>query len=503
MHPVDREAFALVEKETRGIRIAAPNGHARRCGIHRGMRLADARALLPCLITQPADPDADARILKKLADWCRRYTPSVAPDGTDGLWLDITGAAHLCGGEDALLGDLTARLRQIGFTNRLGLAGTLGTAWAVARFATSRQSGSVNVHENEMTDALASLPLEGLRLDEEVLYLLKRFGLKTIGALYAIPRASLKRRFASREACEAVLHRIDQALGHVSEPLVSLRPAPAYHESIACAEPILETQSFYIGLDKLLKLLCRRMEREQKGATVLTFCAYHADGGVSRVSIATRPSRDVDHLAHLFRDRLGTINPGLGVDGLVLSADKAEPLRVHQTVLLKSPGQDGDNSNVNQLIDRLSNRLGSHNVWRTTPLASHIPERAEARTPAIEKAPLKAQAGPVKPLRPFRLFERPEPVQVMAEVPEGPPMRFTWRRVTHRIIRAEGPERIAPQWWHGLQNGQVRQNRTRDYYRVEDDKGQRFWLFREGLYRDTDGAGPQTLPTWHIHGLFA
>lgn len=500
LHPLDAGPFALVCKDAHGVQIAAANDAALRSGIHEGMRLADARALLPTLVTQPAQVKADAILLRKLADWCQRYTPLVGIDGVDGLWLDITGASHLCGGENALLVDLQERLTGIGFAHGLGLADTLGGAWAVARFAASKECRDRNIPSGGLASALETLPLEALRLDENALYFLERFGLKTIGALRHLPRASLKRRFPSKETCEAVLHRLDQALGRVAEPVVSLRSIPAYCERLSFAEPILATESFHFALHELLVRITQRMEQDRKGATKLTFSAYHGDGEVSRAAIATaRPSRDVEHLAHLFRDRIEKINPGFGVDVLALSADAVGALGAEQLAFSDRSAEIHGNDTVDQLIDRLSNRLGTHQVQRIVVRESHIPECAEQRIPALHGLMHEAENPPSKPLRPTRLLTRPEPIQVMAEVPEGPPMRFTWRRVMHRVVRAEGPERIAPEWWQTNEEGLERRQRTRDYYRVEDDQGRRFWLFREGLYRDAD----KPLPTWHIHGLFA
>ena len=619
-HPVETGAFALVTKDANGVKIATPNSAARNAGVYAGMRLADARALMPALATQIAEPAADAQALRNLTDWCRRYTPIVGIDGTSGIWLDITGAAHLLGGEDELLADLGWRLHAMGFTNRLGLAETPGAAWAVARFlgadikhtsarafsdevgtgsaqkmrpnqkaraligfhriekrssaikkggvektgdvekkgslettAGSRHTSS-NARASSRTDrvsqqprpcnilpggvlkALAPLPLAALRLDETTLHLLGRFGLKSIGALCAVPRSSLKRRFPATEARQAVLDRLDQALGNRREPFFPLEKIPPYFERLSFAEPILATTSFHLGLEDLLQRLCTRMEHDHKGATRLTFSAYHVDGGVSRIGIATaRPSRDVAHLMLLFRERIETLNPGFGIDVLVLSADAIGALSAAQLGLSRSFSA-GARQDVAALVDRLSNRLGRQSVQRIIPGASHIPERAEACVTVIQ-APRAASTGEpqrterpgheapqhllCKPPRPFRLLERPEPISVMAEVPDGPPLHFTWRRVAHRVIRAEGPERIAPEWWTGLA---APPERTRDYYRVEDDEGRRFWMFREGLYRNqggdhaaANGVGRGTasskendqngndarLPTWHMHGLFA
>jgi len=478
------------------LQIFALNKTARQGGVHIGMRLTDACSLLPTLMTQPADLEADARILRKLADWCQRYSPVVSLDGTDGLYLDITGAAHLCGGEKPLLDDLSRRLSTFGFVNQLGLADTPGAASAIARFANTKTGAECIIPPGNASTFLAPLPIASLRLEQNALYLLNRFGLKTVSDLCKIPRPNLKRRFSSKEIGEAVLHRLDQALGRASEPLLPLKSTPAYREHIAYAEPILATESFHLGLQDLLERLCQRMEKDSKGTTSLTYAAFHADGGVSQTEIKTAsPSRNVLHLQHLFHDRIETINPGFGVDHLVLSANTVETLAAEQLALTAAVSGNSDCDVVHQLVDRLSNRLGAHNVQRSMAYESHIPEREEQSVLAIDPTRSDPHTSPPKPLRPIRLLNRPEPIEVMAECPEGPPMRFTWRRVAHQVARAEGPERIAPEWWSAPSG---RKPRTRDYYRVEDVEGRRFWLFRDGLYRDRT---PQ-LPTWHIHGLF-
>ena len=463
------------------------------------MPLNDARALLPSLTTQPLQPDADARALHGLAEWCQRYTPWTSTDGETSLWLDITGAAHLLGGEDNLLADLANRLTHLGFENRLGLADTPGTAWAVARFATAGKSGLYNVPAGDMERALQDLPIQALRLEDNCLHLLKRFGFKTIGELCKLPRSALKGRFPSEDIGQAVLRRLDQALGRTSEPLTPLMPPPVYVMRRGCPEPISETDSFRFALEDLLQRLCERLEGDGKGAKALTFSAYRADGGVSRIAIATaRASCDAAHLAYLFGDKLETIDPGFGVDVLTLAANVVEALDAKQ-LRLSGPQQGNRNDGaLERLVDRLSNRLGTENVQHIAACESHIPERAERRVRALQAGYRQnPQTAHEKPIRPFRLLTRPEAIQVMAEVPEGPPMRFTWRRVTYRVLHAEGPERIAAEWWH---RGPAARARTRDYYRVEDSEGRRFWLFREGLYSDAES---DRLPSWHMHGLFA
>lgn len=502
-----------MRKEAKGIRITALNAAARKGGIVEDMRLTDALALLPTLVTQNETPEDNARVLRNIADWCQCYTPVVGIDGVNGLWLDISGAAHLYGGEDGLLANLSRKLDAIGFANRVGLAETPGASWAVARFSscedhavpnTTRRGNAYNVPPGGILRALAPLPLEALRLDAETLRLLKRFGLTSIGALCAIPRSNLKRRFPSKAVGEAVLHRLDQALGTTNEPIIPIRPVPSYFEQLLFADPLLATESFREGLKTLLFRLCERMGCYHVGAMQLTFAAYHADGGVSRVAVSTaQPSRDTQHLELLFRERIETLNPGFGVDRLVLSADRVLPLKTQQLALAKASVSSSKEEDLARLVDRLANRLGARNVQHVVPNASHIPEQAERRVPALRSQNAGSEQTAYvhgKPLRPFRLLPAPEPMAVIAEIPEGPPKRFTWRRVAHRVVRSEGPERIAPEWWSGVSETFCR---TRDYYRIEDTEGRRFWVFREGLYRDLENGDTSRSPSWHMHGLFA
>lgn len=509
--PKARLPFALVAKDANRLWITAANARARCCGVHVGMSLSDGRAIAPALITQPENPDADEQTLCKLAQWCACYTPFVAIDGTDGLFLDVTGAAHLFGGETALLNNLHHRLLAMGFQNRLGLAETPGASWAVAHFGLDKMGQHRIIAPGQTADVLASLPIDALRLEDRCLHLLKRFGLTNIGELAALPRTSLKRRFISRDVEEAVLLRLDQAFGLAREPLIPLTPAPHYSARQIFAEPILATESFHQGLHDLLVRLNERLADDEKGALALTLSAFHADGGVSRVYVRTaQASRDIAHLAHLFREKIDAIDPGFGVDVLTLSADDFDALPANQFALATTMRGACTENELSHLIDRLANRLGPQNVYRAVFQESHIPERAEKQVSALcstsqsdaDRTSSETSADDIHELRrPFRLLGQPEPIQVIAEVPEGPPLQFVWRRVTHRVARTQGPERIAPEWWR-LTSGKGQH--TRDYYRIEDTHGRRFWVFRNGLYRDAgDSDHSPPLPTWHMHGVFA
>ena len=483
------EPFALVAPGVHGLLLSAVNREAQGEGLKAGMRLADARAAFPALAVREAEPEADRQGLLRLALWCGRFTPWSAPDGEDGLMLDITGCAHLFGGEEAMVAEVENRLGGLGFEARAGLADTPGAAWALARFA---PAGGRIAGPGSTRAAIEDLPVEALRITAETALLLRRLGLATIGALADLPRVPLARRFPSKAQGEALLQRLDQALGRRDEPLSPLSPPPDYLRRLAFTEPLLLRESVEAALADLLAGLVPLLERDHRGVRRLVLWCFRVDGSHVRVAAATaRASRDADHLARLFAEKLDGIDAGFGIDVMALHAARVEPLEDDQLTLAgRGRARDG----VDRLVDRLLARLGNGAVARLEPAERHIPEAAERAVPpgrTVDPWP----GRPEMPQRPFRLFGRPEPVEVMAEVPDGPPLIFTWRRVTRRVARAAGPERIAPEWWIGDDEDEP----LRDYYRVEDTTGRRYWLYRAGLYQDSAAKGP---PRWYVHGLY-
>ena len=487
-YPVDRP-FALVGSEDRGLVLTALNEAAVHAGLMPGMGLAEARPICPHLATAPAAADKDAAALLAFARWSRCYSPSLNVDGHDGLWLDVSGVLHLFGGARALLADMTTRFARFGYSARLALAGTLGGAHALARFG---RVSPIIVPQGKIGEALAPLPVEALRLADDITRLLKRLGLKRIGQLYDLPRVSLERRFHSREAAEAVLHRLDQALGTREEPCTPLLPSPDYAARLPFPDPLITHEGIVAGLDHLAEKLRQALALARRGTRRIRLVIYRADGTSVVIDAGlSASSREPSHLARLFEDRVGAIDVGFGVDLMVLAALSTEPWLPAQTAFAKNDSR----ARPEFLIDRLASRLRSETVRRLVPFASHVPERAQNTLPAL--------AGPVhwpeqtgsKPPRPSLLFIEPEPVVVLAEIPEGPPARFTWRRVTRRVVKAEGPERIAPEWWLELEETW---GKPRDYYRIEDEDGRRYWVFRAGLYQEST----KDLPAWYLHGVF-
>jgi protein ImuB len=485
--------LALVEAGVNGTRITAVNPLAAVKGVRIGQALTDARAIFPALLTQPAEIRRDRSALMRLARWCGRYGPNRNIDGDDGIWIDITGVAHLYGGEAALLDDLASRLNRFSLTARLGLADTLGAAHALARFSSS---SPVNAGEGKAEAALARLPVEALRLAPESVLLLKRLGLKRIGDLYRLPRAALQRRFRSAKGIEAVLTRLDQALGVRAEPCRPLTEPPALYVQRSWPDPLIASEQLEAETARLAKELCAHLAVRGLGARRLCLSLYRSDGSIGEARAGlSAPSWSPDHMTALLGEKLSSLDAGFGVDVMVLAAVQVEKPSIAQEALA-SRLKSEDRTDAAQLVDKLTNRLGVSRVSRIAPRSSHIPERAQARIPALVRRQKEAWPPAAGPTPPPLLLPSPEPIRVVAEVPEGPPASFIWRRVERRIVRAEGPQRIAPEWWDEIA---TKKSGTRDYYRIEDDGGAGYWVFREGLY----GRGEEELPRWFLHGLYA
>jgi protein ImuB len=487
--PADATPFATVIAAAGRRLLAAVNPMAAAAGLAPGMSLADAFSFVPGLAVVPAEPAEDLTALRRLAEWCGRYSPWTAPDGPDGVRVEIAGSAHLWGGEAALAADLATRLARQGIACRVAIADTLGAAWALARFMPVGDGPAI-LPPGDCGAGLAGLPIEALRLDPTTAEGLRRVGLKRVGDLMAMPRAALARRFGDKVAL-----RLDQAQGHLSEPLSPLGEAPVRRVRLSFAEPIADPADLALAAERLAEDLGLRLAREGSGARRLDLAFYRVDGRVEHIALGTAsPSRDPHHLAALFKQRLDTVDPGLGVEDMILAAFAVEPLAAEQIGFAGAPDA-GATAGAAPLLDRLGNKLGIAALYRLEPRASHIPERASMRMPvgAGPSPPAAWVAG--KPPRPIRLFEPPEPVEAFWLLPDDPPFRFTWRRRPHRVTRADGPERIAAEWWQA--EGSVGVDTIRDYYRVEDEEGRRFWLFRAGL------SGNDHPPRWFVHGIFA
>jgi protein ImuB len=480
--------------------LAAVDPAAAAAGLAPGMPLADALSFLPGLATTAAQPAADAFALRNLAEWCGRYSPWTAPDGTDGVKIEITGCAHLWSGEERLAADLAARLGRQGIAGRIAIADTPGAAWALARFAP--QGEQTILPAGETRAGLAPLPIEALRLDPVTAQGLRRVGLQRVGDLCVMPRDALARRFG-----DTVMQRLDQALGDLPEPVSPLSEPPVRRVRLSFAEPIADPADFAHAAERLATDLVLRLARQGTGARRLDLAFHRVDGRVEHIVLGTaRPSRDPQHIAALLNERLDSIDPGLGVEDMILAAFAVEPLAPEQ-IGFAGAGDGAEAGGLAPLLDRLGNRLGLAALSRFEARASHIPERASQSMPIDNfrskqffptHADWHGHAG--KPPRPIRLFQPPEPIAAFWLLPDDPPFRFTWRRRAHRVSRADGPERIAEEWWRpgGANTGSgTDADMVRDYYRVEDDDGRRYWLFRAGL------PGGKHLLRWYVHGVFA
>jgi protein ImuB len=459
--------------------IAAADAAAQLLGLHPGMALAHAQAMVPGLLMADADPAGDEAARARLAGWCLRLSPLTAPD-TDGLWIDATGCTHLHGGEAAMLTTVLARLAEDGVTARAAIADTPGAAHALARHA----PGPVTIAPPGGTEAaIAPLPVGSLRLDADALTTLRRLGLDTVADLLALPRAPFARRFGA-----AVLTRLDQAVGRVAEPITPVTPPGTPEARLAFPEPLLTAESFCAVITRLVRLVCRTLEQAGQGARHLDLVFERVDSTVQAVRIGTaRATRDAPHLARLLEEQVETVDPGLGVDAMRLVVPFAEPLAFAQIATLAAEPE----ADMAALVDRLSNRLGADRVWRTAPVESDVPERSVCRVPAVA-APGRA-GWPSWP-RPARLLHPPQPVEMTSGLPDHPPAAFIWRRHRHRVRRADGPERITGEWWRRDAEALA----VRDYWQIEDESGRRFWLYRRGDGQDADTGDLR----WFVHGVF-
>lgn len=470
------------------------------------MALADALALEPKLATAAAAPAADAAELLRLARWCQRYGPAGNRLGDDALWLDIGGAAHLFGGEAALLARIEADFARLGYSARPAAADTAAAAAALARFGPAQAIARI-APPGAAAAVLAPLPVEALGLAPDTTALLRRLGLGRLGQLMELPRVALERRFPRRDEAAAARLRLDRLFGLRDEPLAPLLPPAVFLSRRHFSAALLSLEAVEHSLPGLVADLVRQLEARHMGARRLALALWRVDGSAARVLAGTHaPCRDARHLVALLREKLARIEPGYGIDVVTLAAERVEPLQVAQSTLAAAvPGATAPP--LDRLVDRLVNRLGDGRVAWLHPRPSHLPERAQrlAAVPppadAWSLAPPAADAlgrVPSGPVRPFLLLDPPEEVTVLAALPDEPPRQFTWRRVTRRVVAADGPERIAPEWWRELGGAG---SRSRDYYRLETETDGCFWLFRDGLYGDAATAtGP---PRWYLHGVFA
>jgi protein ImuB len=474
--------LVLVGQTGRRREVVAANASAIQAGLRMGMPATKAQALVKELIIRPADPAADAEALERLAVWALRYSPVVAADDPDGLVIDATGASHLHGGEDAMLADMISRLEAVGIAARAAMADTRGAAHALARFAARP---SLVVPERESADRIKPLPIAALRLPQDTVDDLRKLGFERISDLLATPRAPLTLRFSPELG-----RRLDQAIGRTGEPIEPVRPPDIVEIQQLFAEPIGAPETIARYVAKLTAKLCEELELRGLGARRLDLLFGLVDNRLQAIRIGTaQPVRDVKRLTRLLCDKIEKVDPGFGIETMRLAATAAEPFATKQAIssLVDEPAAD-----VSGLIDILSNRVGETRLYRFAPVASDVPERSVHRVAAA--APDTGGGWPTRWPRPARLLAPPEPIETVALLPDHPPVNFTWRGTRRRVRRADGPERVFGEWW----KRDAELSAVRDYFQVEDDAGERFWIFRAGDGEDA-GTGSHK---WFLHGIF-
>jgi protein ImuB len=503
----DAAPLALISDTAHGPRIDAVNAAGRAAGAGPGMRLTDARALCPDLAAVPSDSAGDLAYLEKLALWAQRWGPWSALDPPDGLLVDITGTAHLFGGEAGLLADLEAAFADQGLSTRAAIAPTAGAAWALAHFAPQvAAQGAILGAQDDPMRLLGGLPVAALRLDNDVLGVLRRLGLKRLGDLAglglaglddahdpAAARDALHRRFRNRKSPAAnPLIRLDQLLGRVPEPLLPVVAQPMPLVQRRLMEPIRHRTLLDQVLGDLAQDLERELEARGQGARRIAFGLWRVDGEVliRRLELAAA-TRDPAHITRLFAGKLEGIDAGFGIEMVRLHASWCEPLSLSQADIEAAAEAHG--TTLAACIDRLTARLGAQAVTRAVPHASHLPERGQRWQAPLAPEPT-SQGALIFHERPLKLLDKSEGIAVLYAAPDGSPQRFRWRGEVRDVVRVEGPERIAPEWWRERSSA-----RLRDYYRIEDAAGRRYWIYRCGMAGDGRGGAPD----WFLQGLYA
>ena len=527
------QPFALIDMHKNAQRLVGLNAAAGKAGLYPAMTLPDARALVPDVQTAMAAPQDAAARLQKCAYWLQRYTPWIgedtSPETADGLTdygllLDVSGCAHLFGGERAMLEDIAARLAAYrdtrGITMRAAIAGSIGAAWGLARFSPTKLS---IVPQGQDAEAVLRLPPAALRLKHTHIDLCQRLGLDTVAALARFPRADLTRRFGP----EPVL-RLEQALGQAGESLNPYLPPPRFLVRKNLPQGVTQTEALAMLIAEMCDALAAQLQAAGQGAQRLDLALTRSDNVILALALPlAHPAADARHMARLFEERLtrlsngaGGLDTGYGIEQLQLVAARTTAVTAPQADISLSRRlyKSAPIAALGGLYDRLISRLGAQVVVQAVPHASYIPERAVRFVSVLEAQARPADDATPTPIeattRPLFMLCAPEPIEVIAEIPEGAPYRFRWRRVLHEVTSAYGPERIGPEWWSrfvGQSPGESggHNSRTRDYYRIEDTQGHRFWIYRDGLYdREYDGEydretdPPQQPPRWFMHGVF-
>lgn len=487
---LDSKPLVLIADTAHGPRIESTNRVGASAGARGGMMLADARTRCPEIVTAPSDPAGDLAFLEKLAVWVQRWGPWSAMDAPDGLLVDVTAVPHLFGGEEKLVSDVETAFAKRELSVRCAIGPTAGAAWALSHYAAP---GTILDSSEDAEVRLGELPVAALRLDQDVVTVLRRLGLKKLGELTTIGRDAIHRRFRNRRSPAAnPLVRLDQLLGRVPEPLLPVVPQQVPLVQRRLLEPIRHRQLLDQVVVDLAEDMTRELEGRGEGARRLELGLWRVDGEVMvrRLELAAA-TRETAHIVRLFASKLDYIDAGFGIEMLRLRASWAEPLALGQDEIEVAAQSHG--ISLSALVDRLSVRLGPQAVSRPAPFASHIPERAQRWMKPLEPEPV-SQGQLAFHQRPLKLLDKAEKIAVLYATPDGYPRRFRWRGELHEVARVEGPERIAPEWWR--ERGTTR---LRDYYRIEDQRGRRYWIYRLGIVGDGRGGAPD----WYLQGLCA
>jgi protein ImuB len=470
--------FVLASPDHGRMIVTAANQLAEAAGAFHGMTVADARALIPDLEAQDDKEDVSKKLLHNIAEWCIRFSPLAATDAPDGILLDATGCAHLWGNEKKYLTEIFSRFKALGYSIRMGMADTIGMAWAAARHKKEARI----IESGAQSQALLDLPPEALRIDPAITERLYQLGLDRIGEFIDMPGAALRRRFGDQ-----IIHRLHQALGTREEFIEPVIPVEPYQERLNSFDPVATRAGIEMALEQLLEKLCSRLSKEGKGIRSCVFTCYRVDNKIQSIEIKTiKPSFNTKHLFKLFENKIEGIEPDLGIELFILTANKVEDITTTQESIWNGTG-GLQNTHLSELLDRLSGKLGASTISRYLPQVHYWPERSFKPALSLDEKP-SIDWG-FKP-RPLQLLAVPEIIEVTSLLPDYPPMHFRYKGKLHKVVKADGPERIEQEWW--LQKGV-----HRDYYSVEDEEGCQYWVFRSGHYEGNKK------PQWFIHGFFA
>jgi protein ImuB len=471
--------FVLSESDHGRLIITAANNIARKEGIDTGMAVADARAIFPSLKVMEDDPNLSFRLLKAIAEWCIRYTDIVAIDPPDGIIMNVTGCAHLWGGELSYIKDINTRIKNKGYQVRATMADTIGAAWAIAHYGDKNPI----IESGNQKEALLSLPPSSLRFDSIIVERLHKLGLHQVKSFIDIPRSVLKRRFGK----EFIL-KLEQVLGNEEEQILPVLPVEPWRERLPCFEPIITAVGIEIALQRLLDSICIRLQKEGMGIRKVLFKGFRTDGKSVQIEVGTyRATNNSLRLYKLFEHKISTIEPASGIELFMIEALKTEKVSSFQEKLWDTTTGLED-PELTVLLDKFSNRFGNSPIRRFLPAEHYLPEKSFKESISLNEP--ATTTWKIERPRPVQLLTPPEHIEVTAPIPDYPPMNFRWKGKLHIIKKSDGPERIEQEWW--IQDGP-----HRDYYAVEDDEGRRYWVFRSGHYN------VDKIPVWYLHGFFA